>query len=255
MGQNLSYIPMDSIVNDYLNESEQSVSKFYKIWHLAFRGFEDLGMDAFYKILAVKLPINDNLTVTLPANYLQWTKVGLLNDRGEIIPLYYNNKLTSYMDLSPDRLTQTQDNSVLNNINYDNGVWSNYWNGHVYANIYGVPSGAPFLGNFKVDVNNGVILLNERYQYDYLMLEYMASPKEGSEYYIPVQFREALIAWLYWKDNKAKGVRSHMALGLSRDYKNDYYRERRNSIARWKPTRDYDIYQASQEMSRQAIKS
>ena len=246
---------MSSIVNDYLNESEQNVSKYFKVWHLTFRGLEDLGMDAFYKTLAVKLPINDNLTVTLPANYLQWIKVGLLNGRGEIIPLYYNDKLTTYMDLSPDRLTQTQDNSATLNINIENGTWSNYWNGYAYINIYGVPSGAPFHGNFKVDINNGVILLNERYQHDYLMLEYMASPKEGEEYYIPVQFREALIAWLFWKDNKAKGARSHMALGLMRDYKSDYYRERRNSIARYKPVRNYDIYQVSQEMSRQAIKT
>lgn len=255
MSQNKPYISLDSIVRDYLTESEQSVSKFFKVWHIAFRGMEDLGMDAFYKIHSVKLPINDNLTVSLPADYLQWTKVGLLNNKGEIIPLYYNDKLTTYMDLSTDRLTQTQDDSSNLNPQWDNATWWNYWNGYAFTNVYGVPSGSPFHGNFKVDVENGVILLNERYRYNYLMLEYMASPKIGSEYYMPVQFREALIAWIYWKDNKAKGVRNISTLGLSRDYKSDYFRERRNAIAKWKPVRDYDVYQVSQEMSRQAIKT
>ena len=32
------------------------------------------------------------------------------------------------------------------------------------------------------------------------MLEYVASPQEGGEYYVPLQFREALIAWVRWKD-------------------------------------------------------
>lgn len=257
MSDNKLYIPLESVVNDYLIESEQSVSKYYKVWQLCFRGMEDLGMDAFYKVLSVKLPVNDNLTVTLPADYRQWTKVGILNNRGEIIPLYYNDKLTTYADLSPDRLAKTQDNTLMpigdgfGNLN----TWCNYWNGYVYVNIYGVPSGAPFVGNFKVDLNNGVILLDEHFRYDYIMLEYMANPGQGSEYYVPVQFREALVAWMWWKDGKAKPVTSHMKLGSARDAKHEYYNERRNAIARYNPVRIYDIYQTSQEMSRQAIKT
>jgi hypothetical protein len=118
-----------------------------------------------------------------------------------------------------------------------------------------VPSGAPFVGSFKVDTSNGVILLNEHFQYDYLMLEYVSSPTEGVDYYLPMQFREALIAWLAWKDSNAKTVRSHMTLGDKRDKKSDFYNERRNAIARWKPIRKSEMTQASQEMTRLAIKS
>ena len=88
MSQHLSYIPLDSVVTDYMNEAEYSQQKYFKLWHLAFRGLEDLGLDFFYIIQAVKLPINSNTTVTLPANYLNWTKVGVLNNKGEILPLY-----------------------------------------------------------------------------------------------------------------------------------------------------------------------
>ncbi len=59
-----------------------------------------------------------------------------------------------------------------------------------------MPSGAPFVGNFKVDNNAGIILLNETFSYDYVMLEYTASPQEGQQYYIPIQFKEAMIAGL-----------------------------------------------------------
>lgn len=258
MSQHLPYIPLDSVVTDYLNESEQSNTKYFKVWHLAYRGLEQLGLDAFYRVQSVKLPINANLTVTLPPNYMNWTKVGVLNSRGEIIPLNYNENFTTYADLLPDRVEKTTDDNLLWG-EWSNGCWWNYWNGYAYTNIYGVPSGQPIVGSFKVDTENGVILLNHRFeeQYDYLMLEYVASPQplEGNDYHLPVQFREALIAWLYWRDGKAKGVRTHMQLGTNRDNKHDFFNERRNAIARWKPTRISEIYQASQEQTRLAVKS
>lgn len=254
MAQHLSYITLDSVITDYLLESEQNNNKYFKIFHLAFRGFEMCGLDFFYKVQAFKLPINANLTVTLPAGYINWTKVGVLNDRGEIIPLYYNDKLTTYADLLPDRVEKTQDDT-LGWDEWGSGTWCNYWNGSNYTNIYGVPSGAPFVGNFKVDTDNGVILLNDRFGYDYLMLECVTSPTEGQEYYLPIQFREALIAWIFWKDGNAKSVRSHMELGNKRDWRHEFYNERKNAIARWKPIRKQEIYQASQEQTRLAVKS
>lgn len=256
MAQRQPYITLDSCITDYLNETEQSSHKYFKLFHLAFRGFEQLGLDFFYAVRAVKLPVNANLTVDLPNDYLNWTKVGILNDRGEIIPLYYNDKLTSYADLMTNRLEKTQDDSLIDNSwsEWGPNTWCNWWNGNAYVNIYGVPSGAPFVGNFKVDTENGVILLNESFAYDYIMLEYVSSPTEGQDYYLPVQFREALIAWLAWKDSNAKSMRSHMMLGDKRDKKHDFFVERTNAIARWKPIRKEEIYQASQEMTRLAIK-
>jgi len=255
MAQHQSYITLDSVINDYLTESEQNINKYFKLHHLAFRGFSELGIDFFYQIMAVKLPINANLTVTLPADYVNWTKVGVLNNKGEIIPLYYNEKLTTYADLLPNRIEKTQDNTNLPCGEWGLNTWCNYWYNGAYVNIYGVPSGAPFVGDFKVDTANGVILLNEKFRYDYLMLEYVSTPTEGQEYYLPVQFREALIAWLFWKDSKAKSIKSHMQVANNSDLRHDFYTERRNAIARWKPTRIYDIYQAHQEMSRMAIKT
>lgn len=256
MGQHQPYITLDLVVLDYLAEAGKDNNAYWKAWQIAFRGFENLGLDFFYKVQAVKLPVNANKTVTLPANYIKWTKIGRLNSKGEIIPLWHNDKLTTYKDLSPNRLTDTQDDTTIGaDFNSGDNVWNNYWNGSVYTNVYGVPSGAPFAGSFKVDVDNGVILLDEHYREDYLMIEYVASPQEGTEYYIPVQFREALIAWLWWKDGKARSIRSHMQLGAARDAKHEFYNERKNAIAQWKQSTIYEKYQIHQEMSREAIKT
>jgi len=249
--QQQPYIPLDSVITDFLTESEQSNAKYFKIFHLAFRGLDQLGLDAFYRVRSVKLPVLDNYTVKIPADYLNWTKIGVLNDRGEIIPLYHNEKLTTFADLSVTRQAQTEDNTLWS---WEPNTWTNYWNGYAYTNLYGTPSGQPFVGSFKVDLDNGVILLNERFHYDYIMLEYVSSPVEGNEYYLPVQFREALIAWLWWKDKRAVNV-NRGQVGVSRDLRSDFFNERRNAIARWKPVRQQEIYQASQEQTRMTVKT
>ena len=254
MSQHQPYISLDSVINDYLIESEQSMNKYYKIWNLAFRCMEQLGLDFFYRITSAKLPVKGNYTVDIPEGYLNWTKVGVLNNRGEVIPLYYNEKLTTYADLLPERVEKTQDLDNYIYADWGQNTWANYWNGSFYTNIYGVPSGEPFVGSFKVDTENGVILLDEKFSYDYIILEYVSAPTEGQEYYIPVHFREATIAWLFWKDLNAKSMKSNMQLGNKRDWRHEFYNERRNAIARWKPIRQQEIRQASKEMQRLAVK-
>lgn len=254
MAQHQPYITLDSCITDYMTEAELSNHKYFKLFNLGFRGLEDMGLDFFYHVRSIKLPINANLTVQLPADYLNWTKVGILNDRGEIIPLYYNEKLTTYADLSPDRLTKTQDDSAVTG-DWNVNTWWNYWNGFAYTNIYGVPSGSPHVGSFKVDLANGVILLNENYQYDYLMLEYVASPRQGEDYYLPMQFREAMISWLRWKDIISLPSKTHVQNSSVLMRRKDYYNERRLAIAKWKPIRIYEMYQSSQEFTRQTVRS
>lgn len=256
--QHLAYVTLDSIVNDFLLESEQGNNRYFKVWHLAFRGMEEMGLDFFYMIQTFKLPINANLTVTLPPNYMNWTKVGILNDEGGMIPLWHNNNLTSFADLMPDRIAKITDpQSLALEWGWDWNTWCNYWDGWSYVSVYGVPSGEPFVGSFKVDLSNGVILLSEHFNRDYIMLECVVSPipKMGTDYYVPVQFKNALISYIRWMDALSGLGRSHYRNTAVIQLERMYFRDRRNAIARWKPIRLDEQYQTSQEMSRLAIKT
>lgn len=256
MGQNRQFITLDSVITDYCLESEQSyVHKYTKLFNISFRGMEILGLDFFYQIRSVKLPVLANKTVMLPANYLNYTKCGVYNAVGEIIPLKYNDKLTTYADLMSNRAEKTQDNTLFELLFTNTPIWFNYWNGDVFVNLYGMPSGSPFVGSFKIDNANGVILLDENFGYEYIAFEYIASPLEGQEYYVPVQFREALIAWLWWKDGNSKSVRSHMELGSRRDWRHEFYNERRLANARWKPLYLAQAYEWQLENTRMTVKA
>lgn len=254
MGQHQQWIEIDECINSYISESEQSIHKFYKLWQMAFRLMTDLGLDFFYQIRSVKLPVNPNYTVELPADYLNYSKVGVLNDIGEIIPLRYNDKLTTYAEFSAERVQKTQDDTLFNFFLFNTPIWYNYWTGNSFTTLYGLPSGAPFVGNFKIDNNAGLILLDESFFYDYIMLEYIASPQEGQVYYIPIQFKEAMIAGLAWLDIRSIPSSRRGTLGDKRDRRSEFYNQRRLAWARYRPLHLEEAYLWSQANTRLTVK-
>lgn len=253
--QSQQYITLDSVVNNYLDQSEQGVHKYYKIWQLAFRGLETLGLDFFYTVKSVKLPVNPNKTVTLPSDYVKYTKIGVLNAKGEIVGLTFNNKLTTFADLLPDRQEKTEDNSLFGWYNYQAPIFYNYWDGIGYAAVYGLPSGGQRVGEFKIDNANNLVVLNEHYNYDYLMVEYISSPQEGEDYRIPVQFREALIAYLGWQDIALLPNTRRGSYGDKEQRKRNFYNERRLANARYKPLYLEEAYEQSLAMTRITVKA
>jgi hypothetical protein len=117
-----------------------------------------------------------------------------------------------------------------------------------------LPSGSPFIGSFKIDNHNGVLLLSENFGYEYIMLEYVASPKQGEEYYVPIQFKTALMWYIAYNDiamlpNSRKGT-----LGDKEQRKRAYHNERRVANARYRPVDLQSAYQWNMENQRLTVK-
>lgn len=245
MAQAQQWIQIDQVVNSYLDRSEQGMNKYYKCWQLAFRGMQEMGIDFFYTVKSVKIPVNANFTVDLPGDYVNYTKVGVLNAIGEIIVLSYNDTITTYADTFTNRVQDTDDFTLSLGLinNPATPTFMNYWDGYNVFPIFGLPSGAPFVGNFKIDNEQGLIVLDQNFIYPYVILEYVASPQEGGDYRIPIQVFEALVAYIGWQDiaympNTRKG-----SIGDKDMRKRMYYNERRHALARLKPVRIEEAYQ------------
>ena len=251
-----NYITLDSVINEYIDQSEQGVHKYAKLYNIAFRGMQEMGLDFFYKIRSVKIPIDTtNYTAQLPNDYVSYTKIGVLNSKGEIIPLKFNNKMTFYADQQPDRLALTQDNTLVTWYQQNAPLFYNYWDGYGFTNIYGAPSGSPFVGQFNIDDSNGVVLLNENFYYDYIMIEYLSSGNPDETYMIPLQFREAMIALLAWKDIANLPSTRKGNLGDKRDRRDIYYNERRLANARFKPLYLMQAYEQNLDAQRMTVKA
>lgn len=249
------YITLDECINAYLDESEQGNHKYYKCWQLVFRAMTELGIDFFYQIKSVKLPINPNLTVNLPSDYLNYSKIGVFNNKGEIIPLTYNDKLSYYADLLPDRIgSKTQDETVISFYSPNAPIWYNFWNGYGYENLYGIPSGEPFVGSYRIDNANGLIVLDEKFSFEYIVLEYLASPQEGQDYYVPLVFKEPIIAYLRWKDIISLPSSRRGSVGDKQQRRHEFYNERRLAIARWNPIDLNEAYEWSLRNQRLTVK-
>jgi hypothetical protein len=256
MSQTRNYITIDSVINDYIDESEQSVHKYAKLYNIAVRGMEKLGLDFFYKIRTVKIPIDTtNYTAELPNDYISYTKIGVLNSVGEIIPLKFNNKMTYYADQQPDRLALTQDNTLATWYQSDLPLWFNYWDGYGFQNIYGLPSGSPFVGSFNIDDSNGVVLLNQYFYYSYLMIEYLSSGNPDEPFRIPIQFREALLSFLAWRDIASMPSTRKGNLGDKRDRKQEFYNQRRIANAQFKPLYLMQAYEQNLDTQRMTVKA
>jgi hypothetical protein len=256
MSQTRNYITIDSVINDYIDESEQSVHKYAKLYNIAVRGMEKLGLDFFYKIRTVKIPIDTtNYTAELPNDYISYTKIGVLNSVGEIIPLKFNNKMTYYADQQPDRLALTQDNTLATWYQSDLPLWFNYWDGYGFNNIYGLPSGSPFVGSFNIDDSNGVVLLNQYFYYSYLMIEYLSSGNPDEPFRIPIQFREALLSFLAWRDIASMPSTRKGNLGDKRDRKQEFYNQRRIANAQFKPLYLMQAYEQNLDTQRMTVKA
>jgi len=255
MSQRRQWITLDSAIYDYINRAELSQSKYFKLFHLAFTLMEELGIDFFYQVKSVKLPINANKTITLPADFIHYNKFGVLNGAGEVIPLKYNEKLTTFADLQPNRIAQVNQSEIADVYSFSSPVFFNYWNGDSCDNFYGIAGDYSYGGGFKIDNHNGVILLGSDFLWDNCILEYTASPTEGSEYYIPVEFRETMICWLAWQDIANMPSSRKGNLGDKQIRRHDYFEALRRGKARFRPFYLDQAYIQNLETSRLTVKA
>ena len=248
------WISLESCIYDYISEAELSQHKYFKLYHAAFRGMEDLGLDFFYQVKSVKLPINSNKTVTLPADYRQYTKLGILNGVGELVPLKYNQNLTTFSDLQPARVADTTSSNFVNYYSFSSPIFFNYWNGSSYDNLYGVNGNGLYGGGFKIDEANGVILLDSSFGYTGLVLEYVATPKEDEQYFVPSAFREAIVAWIAWVDIRNLTYKRGMSQ-LIQMRRHEYFEARRLGIQKHRPFYLDQAYLAHLDSSKLVVKA
>jgi hypothetical protein len=191
--------PLKTIVAYCLDESDKSVGDFDKCWILAFRGLVDANYDIAAQPKTVRLPVLGNQTIPLPADCLSVSKIGILNEKGEINALKINNALTTWRDNNPNRL---QD--LVPNINDGIGnfpiipFYNYYYAGGVYQ-LYGVGGGLITYGDCRIDERNRVIIFNEDFQYHDVMLEYITAPEKDTDFQVPTCMQEAIVAFVKWK--------------------------------------------------------
>lgn len=195
------YTPIKECVAMALDEENKSDRERDKGWVFAFRGYRLMGFAATWEPKTVRLPINGNLTVTLPADYITWTKIGVMNASNEISTLKINRSLSKYKDNNPNRQNYLTPDVPTNNFwNIAlNPFYLNYYFGNWYTPLFGLGNGLVQFSDINVDEKNNVIVLGPTYPFNDITLEYISSPEKDSDYMIETCLAEAIITFIRWK--------------------------------------------------------
>ncbi len=238
------YTQLKRIVSYFLDEANKSIGDFDKAWIMAFRALAMIGLNFSFEPMTVRLPINaGNMTVPLPAGYIRWTKLGIINGSGEVCTLKINTSLTYWRDLNPNRLTAiSPDIPDLDLSMYiQTPFFYNYYFGSVYSPYFGIGGGLVQYSDVRVDEQNGVIVLDPTYPFPDILLEYIGSPESNGDYQIQTCCQEAVISFLNWK----------FKLGSREDFYSALTEARRGL----KPITLQEIQQAIRENTKFALKS
>lgn len=194
------YESLKSVVAYFCDQYDRSDGDQDKFWILGLRGLENMHYNISAEPKTVRLPVDANQTVRFPADYVDWVKIGLLNNQGEVSTLKINNALTTFRDNNPNRLallTPDINNGWVGNFN---APYLNYYNDGLYETFYGIgQSGLIQYGECRVDEKNNVVVLSPTFQYSSIIFEYISCPERDMDYLVDRRLREALIAFIAWK--------------------------------------------------------
>jgi hypothetical protein len=194
------YTPLKTIIAYTLDECEKSIGDADRLWVIGLRALTDLSFDISGQTKTVRLPVEGNKTVPFPADLLSWSKIGNLNENGEIVTLRINNALTTFRGNNPNRLadlTADINNGVGNAADFP--YYENYYYNNNCYHLFGTGSGVVTYGDCTVDEKNKVIILGVNFRYDSIMLEYISSPERDDDYQVLTCLQEAIIAFIKWK--------------------------------------------------------
>lgn len=238
--------PIRKYVARILNSSDRSDHEFVRLYNLAVQGYEDeFQPDIQGTFLTVLLNVNPNKTVELPVGYVNYSKIGIVNQVGEFVCLKRNDQLSNYHAIYYDQANRnagvptidTFSNPFLptGNTGYNYGYWYNFWQLGTSFNLYGLPSGTATIGEYKIDIGANVIILNPEFNYPQVLLEYLSDGyfEEDTDYMIDSRCGAAMTAWIRWKgalDQPKKYGVSVLAM-----YERQYYNSKRIARMRMNP--------------------
>lgn len=236
-------ITMDA--DDYLSNVSDSA-----IRNVALRGIREFGFDVTSRVRSLKLTVGSNGTVTLPDDYVDLIKIGVISD-GIVYVLGENKNIALPMtiDAPPETVDAERGTlDILNNLindrsrdytdtagsegdnenDYDFYVFQNYLYQGGLGRLYGA-GGGHRRGEYRIDLDQNRIEVSSDAGVTQVVLEYVSDEARNYDPVVHVYAEEALRCYIYYKLCERKMTVPAGEKGRARQ---EYYNERRKAKAR-----------------------
>jgi hypothetical protein len=225
-------IGLKTIVAELIDSKDSSSHEFRRMYNIGVRGVREFNTDIVGNFYTKLLDVNANKTADLPEDYVSYSKMGVINEKGEIVTLRSNPQLSNYNighPLNPDRFEGVPGIGAVSYpaipYNYPY-IYYNFFISNQSFNLFGLAGGGQDIGQYRVDEECGIIIFGPYFKYEKVLLEYLGDgmDRDCDDYMIDSRAAEAMLAYIRWKtalDNPKK-----YGQGIMRDYKQEYKSER-----------------------------
>jgi len=251
-----NYIPLNQVINDFLitldTDDYVSYAPDNTVRSFALRGIREMGFDMLKVVRSLKLPVSANNTVTLPDDYVDWTKVGVVGSDGLVYVLGENKNVNMSQAYATDDDGDTYDadgDDLLERVDsksatgggtpsadagisdgMESYIFRNYIHENNQGRLYGI-GGGHYYGEFRVNLDQNRLELKSNSGMTEVVIEYVADEARATNPRVHVYAEEALRSFVYYKliERKASVPANEKARA-----RQEYYNERRKANARMK---------------------
>lgn len=222
----------------------------YALRNIALRGMREIGFDASRKIKSLKRTIDTNTdTIPLPDDFVDLTKVGIVDADGFVRVLGENKNINYSRKLNADNNTTEFDaqpmnvvaNRIINRENdktstssdssdddLDYHVFENYLYEGGIGRLYGI-GGAHLPGSYRLNLDQNRIEIQTNDTFTDVVLEYIADEARSGDPEVHVYAEEALRNYMYYKIIERK---STVPANEKQRARTEFYNELRKAKAR-----------------------
>lgn len=257
-GQN--FVTLRQVVDDFIitMDSDDYISNVNDaaIRNIALRGIREFGFDVSSRVRSLKRTVGSNNTVTLPDDYVDMVKLGVVGEDGVLHVLGQNKNINYSQRIKQDSsgvdTTGTSDSSggplnIFDNLildredsktgtagndsntnDYDYYVFQNYLYQGGLGRLYGV-GGGHLRGEYRINLDQNRIEIDTESGVSEVVIEYIADEARSTNPVIHVYVEEALRCFMYYKLCERK---STVPANEKMRARAEYYNERRKAKAR-----------------------
>lgn len=220
---------LSKIIYEYINQAGHTNAHYRRLYSIGVRGVKEAELDVLGDAKVTRVSVLPNKTAKLPDDCLNVLNIGVENGLGQLAVLKKDPTMTGYRKESDLRLEQDFDKVAVDTTRIRDFAYINAMEGSASYKAFGAYEKTSFVGSYKIE--DGFIILNPEFGYDYLLVEGIMSVDE-TDVDVEAIAEETIIAYLAWKDAQYMPTGRKMNLSEKAMRKTEFYNQKRLLKAR-----------------------